>query len=262
MFETLDFGPWALGYIMKDHDEIQYLSGFQPVAEALRHRRRPLFRLFVSRKKGLENLVRLAEDSGVPVTVSDTEQIGSLAGNSKHQGVVLECGALPVFTLDEILMFEPPGGADLLVLLAGVEDPRNLGAVARCCSFLGARALLVPDKGTAPLSSSASRASAGAIESLPVVIFKGVPEACRSVAGAGYLVAGVEKGGDPLSRWDPGGGKVALVFGSEDRGLSGRIRAACDSIVTIGGTGPTGSLNLSVAAGIAIHHVMSGKGKG
>jgi len=246
-----------LGFLMKDHDEIQYLSGFQPVSEALRHRRRPLYRLHVSRKKGLENLVRLAEASGVPVTVSDPGKIGRFAGTGKHQGVVLECGALPVFTLEEILMFDPPGGRDLLVLLAGVEDPRNLGAVARCCSFLGARALLVPDKGTAPLSPSASRGSAGALESLPVVIFKGAPEACRSVSGAGYYVAGVEKGGDPLSQWVPGSGKIALALGSEDRGLSLRVRAACDSVFTIEGQGPMGSLNLSVAAGIAIHHVIN-----
>lgn len=241
---------------MSDTDDIQFLSGFQSVAEALRHRRRPLYRLYLSRRKGSEELVSLAEAAGISISVSDSEKVGRIAGTSKHQGVVLECGTLPSFDLAEVLRFVPPDGRDLLVLLAGVEDPRNLGAVARCCSFLGVRALFVAGRGTAPLSASASRASAGALESLPVVVVRGAPEACRSLGEAGYDIIGVEKGGDKLSSWIPRVGKIALVLGSEDRGFSGRIRAACDSIVTIEGEGPTGSLNLSVAAGIAIHHVM------
>ena len=168
---------------MTTPDEKHYLSGFQPVAEALRQRRRPLFRLHVSRKKGAPDLVRLAESAGVPVTQADPERIGRLAGTGKHQGVILECGPLPLFTLEEVLSFDPPGGRDLLVLLAGVEDPRNLGAVARSCSFLGARVLLVPEKGSAPFSPSASRASAGALESLPLAVFGGAPEACRKISG-------------------------------------------------------------------------------
>lgn len=242
---------------MSDTQELQYLSGFQLVAEALRRRRRPLYRLHVSRKKGADELVRLAETAGIPVTSADPGEIGRLSGTAKHQGVVLECGALPLFALDEILAFDPPGGEDLLVLLTAVEDPRNLGAVARCCSFLGARALVVQEKGSAPFSPAASRASAGALESLPLAIFRNVPDACEKMSRAGYLVVGVEKGGDPMSQWIPEKGKVALVFGSEDKGLSGKVRGSCSRIVTIEGEGPIGSLNLSVAAGIAIYHVKS-----
>ncbi len=242
---------------MNDTSEPHLLSGFQSVAEALRQRRRPLFRLLVSRKKGMDELVRLAKTAGIPVTQADPGLIGRLSGTGKHQGVVLECGALPLFTLDEILAFQTPGGVDLLVLLTGVEDPRNLGAVARCCSFLGARALMVQEKGSAPFSSAASRASAGAMESLPLAVFRNAPDACQKMSRAGYLVVGAEKGGDPLSPWIPEKDKVAIVLGSEDKGLSGRVRSACGRIVTVEGKGPTGSLNLSVAAGILIHHVKS-----
>jgi 23S rRNA (guanosine2251-2'-O)-methyltransferase len=247
---------------MNQNDDIQFLSGLQSVTEALRHRRRPLYRIHLSRRKGSEGLVSLAGKAGIPVLVSDHEKIGRMAGTSKHQGVVLECGTLPLFGIEETLRFEPPDGRDLIVLLAGVEDPRNLGAVARCCSFFGVRALVIPSKGSAPLSPSASRASAGALESLPVTMVHGAPEACRSMAEAGYEVVGVEKGGGAITQWSPGDGKTALAVGSEDRGLSSRVRAACSRIVTIKGSGPTGSLNLSVAAGIAIYHIVSGKGQG
>ena len=243
---------------MNHNDDIQFLSGFQPVLEALRHRCRPLYSLLISRKKGSEELITHAEDAGIQVKETSAEKIGQLAKTSKHQGVVLECGQLPTFSLEELLRFESADGRDLLVLLAGVEDPRNLGAVARTCSFLGVRALVLPSKGTAPLSPTASRSSAGALESFPVAFVKSAPIGCNLLSEAGYEVVGVEMGGEPLSRFREVPGRTALVLGSEDRALPPRVRAACSKIVTIEGEGPTGSLNLSVAAGIAIYHVVSG----
>jgi 23S rRNA (guanosine2251-2'-O)-methyltransferase len=239
-----------------DTEELQYLSGFQPVMEALHQRRRPLYRLLVSRKKGSEDLIKSAGEAGIQILSVSAEKVGHLAGTAKHQGVVLECGHLPVFSLEEILRYEPPGGKDTLVLLAGVEDPRNLGAVARTCSFLGVRALVLPSRGAAPLSPSASRSSAGALESLPVAIVKSAPVGCEILSEAGYKVIGLEKGGKPLSEFGEIPLKTSLVIGSEDRALPPRVRSGCSGIVTIEGEGPTGSLNLSVAAGIAIYHVV------
>jgi len=240
---------------MNPENDVQFLSGIQPVLEALRHRRRPLYSLLLSRQKGSEELIDLAEKVAIPVKTGTTEKVGQLVGTSKHQGVVLECGPLPTFSLEELLRFEPSDGKDLLVLLAGVEDPRNLGAVARTCSFLGVRALVLPSKGTAPVSPTASRSSAGALESLPVAIAKSAPVGCDMLSEAGYAVVGVELGGEVLSDFKEISGKTALVLGSEDRALPPRVRAACSKIVTIEGEGPTGSLNLSVAAGIAIYEV-------
>jgi len=241
---------------MNNNDDVQYLSGYQPVLAALHHRRRPLFRLFISRVKGSESVTRSAEEAGVPVITAGADKIGRMARTSKHQGVVLECGPLATFSLEEILRYETPGRVDLLVLLAGVEDPRNLGAVARACSFLGVRALVLSSRGTAPLSPSASRSSAGALENFPVAIVKSAPVGCGMLTESGYELVGVELGGGALSEWNAASGKIALVFGSEDRGLSPRVRSFCSQIVTIEGHGPPGSLNLSVAAGIAIHHVI------
>jgi 23S rRNA (guanosine2251-2'-O)-methyltransferase len=243
---------------MNEVNDVQYLSGTHPVTQALLHRRRPLYRLFLSAKKDTGDLYLLAEKAGVPVKKVDNEQIGQMAGTTRHQGAVLECGSLPTFELEELTRFEPPDGKDLIVMLSGVEDPHNLGAVVRTCSFLGVRALVLPAKGAAPLSPAASRASAGALEAFPVAVVRGAPNACAALSEAGYAVVGVEKGGEPLSEWESAVTKVALVVGSEDKGLGGRVRSACSRIVTIEGEGPTGSLNLSVAAGIAIYHVISG----
>lgn len=242
---------------MNQESDIQFLSGTHPVTQALKARRRTLYALYLSAKKDTGDLYRLASEAGVAVKKVDNERLGRMAGSSRHQGTVLECGPLPTYDLDELTRFEPTDGRDLLVMLSGVEDPHNLGAVVRTCSFLGARALILPVKGAAPLSPAASRASAGALELFPVTLARGAPNACSALAEAGYEVVGVEQGGEALSGWKPSGGKTALVVGSEDKGLGGRVRSACSRLVTIEGEGPTGSLNLSVAAGIAINHVIS-----
>lgn len=245
-------------------ESIQILTGLQAVREALISRRRPLYALNVARQSKVGDLAALAREAGIPVQEKTAAQMGQLTGSGKHQGVALECGPLPVLSLDDLLRFDPGGKSDLLLLLTAVEDPRNLGAVARCCSFLGARALLVTGSGTAPLSPAASRTSAGALESLPVAVVGSGPAACSRLARAGYEVVGVELGGEPMESFRPSGPKVALVLGGEDRGLGDRVRQACSAVVTIPGRGPTGSLNLSVAAGIALYHasaVLSGRGR-
>jgi 23S rRNA (guanosine2251-2'-O)-methyltransferase len=235
----------------------QILTGIQSVLEALKQRRRALYGLHISRKKDIKELLKLAGESGVAVNLTGAEKITRLAGNSKHQGVALECGQLPTDELEDILRYEPADGRDTLVVLTGVDDPRNLGAVARCCSFLGARAMVIPGRSSAPLSVAASRTSAGALESLPVAVAGGITGICQKLEEAGYQVVGVETGGEDMREWGTPADKVALVLGSEDRGLGPTVRSLCHNVVTIPGESPVGSLNLSVAAGIALYHMMA-----
>jgi 23S rRNA (guanosine2251-2'-O)-methyltransferase len=170
--------------------------------------------------------------------------------------VVLECGPLPVFSIDEILRFEPSGGGDLLLMTTGIEDPRNLGAIVRCGLFLGARAMLVPSRGSSPLSPTVSRTSSGALESLPMAMVPGAANACKRLKSEGYEVVAVELGETPLEEWQTVSEKTALILGGEDRGVGQGVRKFCDRLVTIPGTEAVGSLNVSVAAGIVLYHVM------
>ncbi len=237
-------------------DQIQLLTGHQAVREALRARRRPLYRLLVARDAEAGELLGLAREAGLSAFRVTSAELGNLTRNSKHQGVVLECGPLPEYPLDELLRFSPPGGDDLLVLLDSVEDPHNLGAIARSAFFFGARALIFPLHGAAPASPAASRASAGALESLPLARVTRASRAAEKLAQAGYRLLGVELGGEPLGGLPPAeaGGKVALALGGEDKGVSRGVAERCDRVLSIGGSG-VGSLNVSVAAGIALHHL-------
>ena len=236
-------------------DERQILTGIQPVTEALKHRRRPLYRLLISRKSGARELADIAENAGVKLIQASTEELRKLAGNSKHQGAVLECGPLPLYSIEELLRFEPPDGRDLVLLAAGVEDPRNLGAIARCCSFLGVRAMIIPGRETAPISPTASKTSAGALESLPVCRASSATSACRRFSSAGFEVTGVELKGEPLDSWTEIAPKNLLVVGGEDKGLTQRLKAKCERLVTIPGSGNVNSLNVSVATGIVLHYL-------
>lgn len=245
--------------VMIDSEETQILTGRQAVLEALRHRRRALYRLLISRKAEAREFERIARGLNIPVRRGEPAELSKVAGSAKHQGVVLECGPLPVFALEEILRFDPPGGQDLLVLCVGIEDPRNLGAIARCMSFLGGRALMVPGKGSSPLSASASRTSAGAMESLPIAVVPGAAWACGRLKSSGYQVVGVETGGIALGEWKNITGKIVLVLGGEDRSLGEGVRKRCDLVVSIPGSGTVGSLNVSVASGIVLYHVTAGR---
>ncbi len=242
---------------MNMDNEVQILTGIQPVLEALHHRRRALYTVHISRKKDIRALLDAAKEIGLSVNRTSSDKITRLVGSSKHQGIALECGPIPVFGLEDIIRFEPPDGKDLLVLMTGVEDPRNLGAVVRCSSFLGARALIIPGKVTAPLSPTASKTSAGALESFPVAVVSRIANACQNLADSGYEVIGIESGGDEINRWNDPAAKTALVLGSEDKGIGSSIRGLCSRIISIPGHGTVGSLNLSVAAGIAMYHVVS-----
>ncbi len=241
---------------MSDSEEIQLLTGHQSVLEALKHRRRALHRLWVSRKSGAGELIRLAGNMGLAFREVEPVDLGRMAGHGKHQGVVLECGPLPVFSIDEILRFEPSGSGDLLLMTTGIEDPRNLGAIVRCGLFLGARAMLVPRRGSTPLSPAVSRTSSGALESLPIAMVPGAVSACQRLNSEGYEVVAVELGGAPLWEWHTVSEKTALILGGEHRGVGQGIRKLCDRLVTVPGTDAVGSLNVSVAAGIALYHVM------
>lgn len=244
---------------MTASEETQILTGHQPVLEALKHRRRALHRMWISRKAGIKELVRLGGEAGLVLKEVDPAELGRIAGHGKHQGVALECGPLPIHSIDEIVRFESAGVEDLLLMTTGVGDPRNLGAVVRCGLFLGARAMLVPGRGSSPLNPTVSRTSSGALESLPMAMVSGAVNACRRLKSEGYEVVGVELGGDPLWEWKSVSERTAVVVGGEDKGLGHGVRKACDRVVTIPGTETVGSLNVSVAAGIVLYHVMASR---
>jgi len=202
---------------------------------------------------GLRELLRAAGDAGVPVTEVSRAQVEVLARGTRHQGVAARLRREDrELTEADLGGREWPGDA-LVLVLDGVTDPHNIGACARTAEAAGAAAMVVRRRRGAPLSTAAVAASAGALAHLPVARVANLARVLELLKERGFWVVGLD-GRAPGSVLDssPPPGRLALVLGSEGRGLSRLVTERCDELVAIPMRGRVGSLNVSVAAGVAL----------
>lgn len=235
------------------------LTGPNAVREAL-VAGRPLQTVLVARGRHggrLEEIVRLAKRNGVPVRFEDRARLDQMAGTREHQGVLAMVAAKATFALEDLLA-QPVSQAapGLLVLLDGVEDPQNLGAIIRTALAVGAAGVVIPERRAAGLGDAAARASAGAVAHLPVARVTNVPRAMEALKSAGYWLVGLDERAERRYTDVDLTGSVALVLGGEGKGLHQLVRERCDFLVSIPSRGPVPSLNVSVAAGIALFEVL------
>lgn len=231
---------------------MERLTGIHAVREAL-EAGRALERIVVARGrhgKRFEELVRLARAKNVPVRFEDRAQLDRLAGGRDHQGVVALAAARGAAELEDVL--GAPEEPRLLVLLDGVEDPHNLGAIIRTALAAGAAAVVIPERRAAPLTDAVARASAGALAHLPVARVKNLARAMEELKEAGYWLVGLDERAETRVTEADLAGRVAIVLGSEGKGLHELVRKQCDFLVSIPTVGPVRSLNVSVAAGIVL----------
>jgi 23S rRNA (guanosine2251-2'-O)-methyltransferase len=231
---------------------MERLTGIHAVREALASGR-ALERIVVARGRHgarIEEIVRLARERGVPVRFEDRVQLDRMAGREEHQGVLAIGAAKRAATLDDLVT---AAAADaLLVLLDGIEDPRNLGAIARSALAAGAAGMVIAERRAAGLTDTASRAAAGALEHLPVARVGNLVRAMEQLKEAGWWLVGLEERAEKAPTEQDLTGKVALVLGGEGKGLHELVRKRCDFLVAIPTVGPVRSLNVSVAAGVVL----------
>jgi 23S rRNA (guanosine2251-2'-O)-methyltransferase len=229
--------------------------GKRPVLEAVRagSAREVLLVHGTRPTPGLRELLRAAGDAGVPVTEVSRGRVEGLARGTRHQGVAARLRPQArELTEADLGRREWPEDAVVLVL-DGVTDPHNLGACARTAEAAGVAALVVRRRRGAPLSAAAVAASAGALAHLPVARVTNLARSLELLKEAGFWVVGLD-GGAPGTVLDsaPPSGRLALVLGSEGRGLSRLVAERCDELLAIPMRGRVGSLNVSVAAGVAL----------
>jgi 23S rRNA (guanosine2251-2'-O)-methyltransferase len=224
------------------------LSGIHPVAEALRAKH-PLERLLVAQGAGgprLQELIDLARRAGVPVRFEPRPALDRLAGTSAHQGVIAMGAARQYAELEQVAR------AELLVVLDGVEDPHNLGAVIRTAHAAGAGGIIIPERRAASLTDVAAKAAAGAIEHLPVTRVTNINRTLEDLKERGYWIYGLDERGtesyDQVAYSLP----TVIVLGGEGKGLHEQVKKHCDLLVRIPLAGKISSLNVSVAAGIVL----------
>ena len=229
------------------------LQGIHSVREALRAGRRPCYRLRVastSRRAGLHELVALARKSDIPV-VEDQDLDG--ASGAQAQGVSLECGPLPVISIGELLRSE--GGDRTLVALDGVNDPQNVGAIARVAEAAGIQGLILTDRRAPPLGPAVARASAGAIEWLRVARVPNLGRALDQARQKGFWIFGTDVDAPESLFALPDravSGNRIVVLGAEGRGLRPGVLKRVDYRVGIPMQGRVDSLNVAAAAAIVL----------
>jgi len=200
----------------------------------------------------VQEVIELARQTGTPVRFEERDALDRLASTRAHQGVIALGAAKQYAELEDVA----PASA-LIVVLDGVEDPHNLGAIIRTAHAAGAGAVVIAERRAVGLTDTVAKAAAGALEYLPIVRAGNINQALRSLKDMGYFIYGLDERGDMAYddvNWPE---HAAVVMGGEGKGLHDLVRRNCDALLRIPMAGQIASLNVSVATGIVLFSRLS-----
>ncbi len=240
------------------------IAGRNAVSEALRAGR-PIDRLCVKRGERTGNLgalCRRAESAGIPVKETDPRKLDEMAGGLPHQGVVAVAAAHRFAEPEEIFrLAKSRGEAPFVIVCDGLEDPHNLGAVIRTAECVGAHGVVVPKRGASGLTATVAKASAGAVEYVPVARVANLAAFLEELKARNVWVYAADMDGEPYHTVDFSGG-AALIVGAEGAGVSRLLKERADKLVSLPMQGRIQSLNASVACGVLCYEIARQRGFG
>ncbi len=233
------------------------ITGRNAVLEALKSDRE-IEKLIVA--KGAEGSIRkitgMAKDKKIPVQYREKAALDRIVGRNSHQGVIAQVSEYTYCTLDDILRRAEERGEDpFIMILDGLEDPHNLGAVMRTAECCGAHGIVIPKRHSAGITETVAKASAGAVEYMLCARVSNIGQAIDQLKERGMWVAACDMGGKAYTEQDLTG-SLAVVIGSEGTGISRLVREKCDFVVSIPMKGKITSLNASNAAAILMYEVV------
>jgi 23S rRNA (guanosine2251-2'-O)-methyltransferase len=238
-------------------DDGRIVFGVRPVEELCRARPREVSVVYLAegtRSPETERVVQVAKERGVSVEIRPRRLIAELAKDGVHQGLVAITGRFRYASLEDLLnAARLADEAPLLVLLDGITDPHNLGAIVRSAEVLGAHGVVIPSRNSASVTPGAVKASAGATERVPIAEVGNLLKSIDTLREAGVRVLGAGTGeGERLAALDLTVA-TALVVGAEGRGMREAVARRCDGLFHIPQRGMVSSLNASVAAAVALY---------
>jgi len=232
-----------------------WICGVHAVQEALAAGKQPFERIYVARDARvgrLQPILELARKRGIPVRKEERGVLDRMAHGAVHQGVVAVVGGFAYAPFDKLFETERP----CVVVLDGVEDPHNLGAVIRTAEACGAAGVVVPERNSAPLNAAVAKASAGALAHVPVVRVGNLVSAFEDFKERGLWIVGLDAGATKAWTDFDYTSPCAIVLGGEHRGLRRLVAERCDELVRLPMRGKIASLNVSVAAGVVLYEVV------
>ena len=237
----------------------EVIWGRQAVTEAMRAGRRRLRTLYIARgidERGIEEILSMARDAGAETSRVPRESMDRRAPDAVHQGVVGVFDAYPYVDVREILRRAAASHEDpLVVVAANIEDPHNLGSILRTADCAGAHGVILPRRRACGVTPAVVRVSSGASEHMAVARVTNLVRTVEELKEERLWIYGAEADGDSIYETDLARG-VALCFGAEGSGLPRLLRDRCDGLVSIPLRGRVHSLNVGVAAGIAIYEAI------
>ncbi len=239
-------------------EETLWIEGRNAVLEAFRSGK-TIDKLFVLEgcKDGpVQSILREAKKAGTVIQFADKERLNRMSETKKHQGVIAAASAYAYASVEDILArAEEKGEKPFVIVLDGIEDPHNLGAVIRTANLAGAHGVIIPKRRAAGLTASAVKASAGAVHYTPVAKVTNLSQTIRDLKERGIWFVCADMDGELMYRQDLTG-PIGLVIGNEGEGVSRLVKEQCDYIASIPMKGEIGSLNASVAAAVLAYEIV------
>jgi len=237
---------------------MSFIYGLNAVAEALKAHGRAFEWVGVAKERRDLRLQRVIEDCrkiGVPVRFVQRTELDRMAGNGAHQGVVAVTAGKQYSDLSDVVEARR-GEYALIVVLDGVEDPHNLGAILRTADAAGADGVVIPERRAAGVTGVVAKASAGASEHLPVARVTNIARTVEELKRRNIWVAGLDERGRQTYDGLDYNMDWAIVLGAEGKGIHDLVKKKCDFLVSIPMLGKVPSLNVSVAAGIVLYEIV------
>ncbi len=233
------------------------ISGRNAVRELLMGER-DIDKIYVSRgdKEGsIKLLVSMAKEKKIPIIEVDKSKLDAMCEGGRHQGIIAIAAEHNYSTVDEILTYaEERGEKPFVIILDGVEDPHNLGAIIRSAECLGAHGVIIPKRRAVGLTATVSKAAAGATEYVKVARVTNIATTIDELKERGLWIYAADMGGDDYTKTDLRG-SLAIVLGSEGDGISRLVKEKCDFVVSIKLHGRVNSMNVSCAAAVLLSEV-------
>jgi len=237
---------------------MHFIYGINAVAEALKARGRSFEWVGVAKDRHDLRLQRVIDESrrnGIAVRFVPRAELDRMAGNNAHQGVVAVTSAKQYGDLDDVLAAKR-GQYSLVIVLDGLEDPHNLGAILRTADAAGADGVVIPERRAAGVTGTVAKVSAGASEHLPIAKVTNIARALQDLKSKNLWIVGLDEHG--TQTYDSVDYKMdcAIALGAEGKGLHDLVRKRCDFVVSIPMLGKVPSLNVSVAAGVVLYEIV------
>ena len=239
---------------------MQVIYGINPLLEVLLSHPAMLEKVVVADGRGgneVRKILKLAAEHGIPLEFCGRERLEKMAPHQVHQGVAGICRGHAYATVDEVIAHRHEKSKyDLVVLLDSVTDPQNLGSIIRTAHCCGANGVIIPENRAASITASVAKASAGAVQYLPTAMVVNLVRTIEYLKERGFWIYGADAEAQMDIQAPDYQGNIALVMGSEGRGIRPLIRKKCDFLISIPMRGQVASLNVSVAAGVILFGIL------